>query len=227
MPAKGASRLKARTRTTWSEGRIQILLDRLAKQFPDAHCELNYGNAYELLMATILSAQCTDKRVNQVTPLLFKKYPNVKDMAAARLDDIEKIIKSTGFFRQKAKSLQGASQTIVEKFNGEVPKRMSDLLQLRGVARKTANVVLGNIWNTPDGVVVDTHVRRISNRLGLTKQKDPKKIEVDLNTQIPKERWARFSHELIFLGRQICAARKPQCELCPLKTICPKHGVVA
>jgi endonuclease III len=193
----------------------------LRKTFPDAKCALHHKNAYELLVATILSAQCTDVRVNMVTPTLFKKYPDAASLAKAPQPDVEKIIQTTGFFRSKAKSIRESASDIVEKHGGKVPATMEELTELRGVGRKTANVVLGNAYDQNVGVVVDTHVARVSTRLGLTRQKDPVKIEQDLMKIVPQDEWTLFSHLLIFHGRQICAARRPKCEVCPVFKLCP------
>lgn len=205
--------------------RVPQILAALEKHYPHVRCALHHESPFQLLIATILSAQCTDKKVNEVTPVLFQKFPSPEKMAAASLKEIEKQIKSIGLFRSKAKSLKECSQKLVEEFHGEVPSSIEELLQLRGVARKTANVVLGEIWNRPDGVVVDTHVRRISYLLGLTKETDPKKIEKDLNRLIPREEWVNFTHRVIHLGREICIARRPQCLTCPLLEICPRKGL--
>ena len=201
--------------------RTRAIIAGLQKAYPDAHCELNFSSPLELLIATILSAQCTDERVNKVTPELFKKYPNAKALAAAEQGELEKDIQSTGFFRNKAKSLRGMAAAIVEKHAGAVPQMMEELTHLPGVGRKTANVVLGNAFNINDGVVVDTHVARVSARLALTKHTDPVKIEQDLIQVIPREEWTLFSHLLIFHGREICHARKPKCSICPLLPHCP------
>jgi endonuclease-3 len=198
---------------------------RLRKAYPDSTCALRHDNPYQLLVATILSAQCTDVRVNMVTPELFSRYPDARTMAQARASDLEQLIKSTGFFRAKAKSLLAASQRLVEEFSGQVPNKMQDLVKLPGVGRKTANVVLGTAFGIPTGVVVDTHVARITHRLGLTREKDPVKIERDLMNQLPKKEWIDFSHRLIHHGRQICKARKPLCDACCLQSVCPQIGV--
>ena len=200
--------------------RAQLIVKALAKEYPDSKCALDYRNAYELLMATILSAQCTDVRVNKVTPVLFEKYPTPADLAEAETGELETIIKSTGFFRQKAKSLVACCQDIVERFGGVLPQTMDELTTLAGVGRKTANVILGNVFEIP-GVVVDTHVKRLSNRLGLTQQSDPNKIEKDLMELIPEKEWTLFSLRLIDHGRQVCDARKPQCLECMLRKDCP------
>jgi endonuclease-3 len=187
---------------------------------------LNYSNPLELLIATILSAQCTDKRVNIVTGELFKKYRTAADYANARSAELEQDIKTTGFFRNKTKSIQACCRALVERHNGEVPRTMEELTQLRGVGRKTANVVLGNAFNINEGVVVDTHVGRLSQRLGLTKQKDPEKIEQELMKLVPQEHWTMFSHWLIWHGRRRCYARNPDCPNCEIKKLCPSAGKV-
>lgn len=199
--------------------------DRLAKEYPDAHCELDYRTPLELLSATILSAQCTDKRVNMVTPVLFRTFPTAQSLADAAPEELEEIIKSTGFFRNKTKSLIGLGKALVERHEGQVPDSMDALVKLPGVGRKTANVVLGNAFRKNEGVVVDTHVARVSYRLGLTREKDPVKIEQDLMRLFPREDWALLSHLLIFHGRRICEARRPKCEICPLNDICPSSTV--
>ncbi len=198
--------------------RICRLLD---KSYPDAECSLVHESPLQLIVATILSAQCTDARVNIVTKELFKKYRTAADYAKAPIGELEKAVKSTGFYRNKAKSIQGMARMLVEKHGGEVPRTMEELLELPGVARKTANVVLGVAWKIAVGVVVDTHVHRISRRLGLTKEDDPKKIEPDLMELVPKEHWIRFSHQMIQHGRRICDARNPRCGECPLREECP------
>ncbi|REJ78913.1 MAG: endonuclease III [Acidobacteria bacterium] len=197
----------------------------LRKTYPDAHCALNHTSPFELLVATILSAQCTDERVNIVTADLFRKYRRPEDYVAIEEEELQDDIRSTGFFRNKAKSIRGASEKIVNEFSGEVPQNIDDLLILPGVARKTANVVLGNAFGIASGVVVDTHVKRLSFRLGLTKEKTPEKVEKDLIELVPKKDWVMFSHWLIFHGRQVCNARKPDCGNCVLEKICPKNGV--
>ncbi|QHN03455.1 endonuclease III [Granulicella sp. WH15] len=211
---------KKTTRKPLAPERISAILDVLAKTYPGVVCALNHRNAWELTIATILSAQCTDVRVNLVTPALFKMFPTPKAMAAASLPELEELIRTTGFFRNKAKSIQGASRVIVEEFGGKVPQTMEELLRLPGVARKTANVVLGSFYEIAVGVVVDTHVLRISRRLELTKEESPEKIERDLVKIIPQNRWIAFSHELIHHGRQVCIARKPRCVDCTLETLC-------
>ncbi len=200
--------------------RIQEIIRRLDAAYPGATCALHHGNAWELLVATILSAQCTDVRVNMVTPELFRKYPTVQDFAALKPEQLEPDIKSTGFFRNKSKSVVGAAKQIISEFGGQVPDKMEQLLSLPGVARKTANVVLGTWFGKAEGVVVDTHVYRIARRLELTKENDPGKIEQDLMRVIPRENWIRFAHQLILHGRALCVARKPKCADCPLENIC-------
>src|SRR5689334_3786927 len=201
--------------------RLKIILAKLKKMYPQAKCSLDYKDPFQLIIATILSAQCTDERVNKVTPDLFKKYPTPKSLAAAEQSELEKDIQSTGFFRNKAKSLRGMAAGIVENHHGEVPRTMEELTHLPGVGRKTANVVLGNAFGIDEGVVVDTHVARVSARLALTKHADPVKIEQDLMQIVPREEWTLFSHLLIHHGRQICIARKPKCSICPLLPHCP------
>ena len=199
----------------------------LGALYPEAHCALNHRNAFELLVATILSAQCTDVRVNMVTPELFKRFPTPEAMAKASQEDIEKLIASTGFFRNKAKAIRSAAADIVEKHGGNVPATMEELTHLAGVGRKTANVVLGNAFGKNVGVVVDTHVGRLSVRLGLTAHTDPVKVEQDLMKLVPQDHWTLLSHELIFHGRQVCVARKPRCGECRLLALCPTGGKLA
>ncbi len=198
---------------------------RLHKLYPEADCALEHDSALKLLVATILSAQCTDERVNMVTPALFARYPTARELAAANPSDVEAIIRSTGFFRNKAKNLIGAARVICDRFNGEVPATMDDLLQLPGVARKTANVILGTWFKKNEGVVVDTHIGRLSHRLGLTwrsrDDKDAVKIEQDLMVVLPRDEWTFVGHALIWHGRKVCAARKPACDQCTLSNICP------
>ncbi len=199
------------------------VIKRLKNAYPDAHCGLVHSNAFELLIATILSAQCTDERVNIVTATLFRKYRGPQDFIDAAQEELEKDIHSTGFFRNKAKNIKVASQRLVEVYGGEIPRSMEEILTLGGVARKTANVVLGNAFGIASGVVVDTHVSRLSQRLGLTEQTTPERIERDLEQIVPKKHWIMFPHWMIFHGRQICKARKPLCEVCPLADICPSR----
>ena len=205
--------------------RTQNIISALKQAYPDAHCELNFSNPLQLLIATILSAQCTDKRVNIVTTELFKKFRTAKDFAAAPLADIEEAVKTTGFFRNKAKNIQACCTTLAEKFGGEVPRTMDELHALAGVGRKTANVVLGNAFNINVGVVVDTHVTRLANRLGLAKGTDAVKLELDLDKLVPQNEWTLFSHWLIWHGRRRCAARSPDCVNCEIKNLCPQIGV--
>jgi endonuclease-3 len=200
--------------------RVRAILAKLDEAYPTATCELHHENAFQLVIATILSAQCTDVTVNQVTPGLFKQYPTPESLAHANPTEIEQRIRPTGFFRNKTKSIIGASKEIIDKFGGQVPRTMEEILTLPGVARKTANVVLGTAYGIPSGVVVDTHVQRLSKRLDLTKNDDPKKIEQDLMAAIPKEKWIQFSHQLIWHGRRVCAARNPKCVQCNLEQIC-------
>lgn len=207
--------------------RVAEVVRRLADEYPDAECALHHENPYQLLVATILSAQCTDVRVNKVTPALFRRYPGPTAMARAKQAELESLIRSTGFFRNKAKSLIGASKKLVEEFAARMPKKMEDLLQLPGVARKTANVVLGTAYGIPSGVVVDTHVSRLSRRLGLTRFENASKIEKELIDQIPQEEWIDFAHRLIHHGRRVCRARKPNCELCVLADLCPYYQELA
>jgi endonuclease-3 len=200
--------------------RIAELLRRLEAAYPNAECALHHRNPWELLVATILSAQCTDARVNIVTPELFRKFPNPKAMAEASIPAIEAEIRSTGFYHNKAKSISGAARRLIAEFGGKIPKTMAELLTLPGVARKTGNVVLGVAFGLAEGIVVDTHVIRLSNRLGLTKSTDAKKVEEELVRIIPRDRWIQFSHELIHHGRKVCIARKPRCVDCTLETLC-------
>src|SRR5689334_13442315 len=200
--------------------RVKDILNRLDQRYPNVRCALHHNNAWELVIATILSAQCTDVMVNKVTPVLFQKYPTPQAMAAATPEELEPILRPTGFYRNKAKSVVGASKGIMDNFGGQVPDDMDKLLSLPGVARKTANVVLGSWFGIAVGVVVDTHVHRISRRLELTKADDPKNIEQDLMKVVPQNRWIDYSHQIIHHGRAICVARKPKCADCPLENIC-------
>ncbi|MFZ5451902.1 MAG: endonuclease III [Thermodesulfobacteriota bacterium] len=199
--------------------KIGPVLKILDEVYPDAHCTLDFTNPLELLVATVLSAQCTDVKVNQVTPAVFKKYPTAAAYAAAPLGELEEAFHPTGFFRQKAKSVQGICQTLVEHFGGQVPSSLEELVKLPGIGRKTANVILGNAFDIP-GITVDTHLGRVSQRLGLTPNKDPVKIEFDLMPLVPQERWTKFSHQMIWHGRSLCSAKKPQCPVCPLRPYC-------
>ena len=200
--------------------RLEHIFGELDRLFPNAVCALNHNSPWQLLAATILSAQCTDERVNKVTPGLFKKYPTLEDFANVPQEELADDIRSTGFFNNKSKSLIGAARKLLSDFKGQVPKSMDELLTVPGAARKTANVVLGTAYGIPSGVVVDTHVSRITQRLDLTKNTDPVKIEQDLQKIVPQDRWISFSHEVIHFGRQICIARKPRCASCPLDPIC-------
>jgi len=205
--------------------RVKKIIAALRKTYPDAHCELNYSNPLELLIATVLSAQCTDKRVNQVTAELFRKYRTAADYANANTAALEQDVKTTGFFRNKTKSIQACCRKLVEQYGGKVPQTMEELVQLGGVGRKTANVVLGNAFGINEGIVVDTHVARLSHRLGLMKQKDPEKIEHDLMKLVPRAQWTMFSHWLIWHGRRRCYARNPDCLNCEIKTLCRRVGL--
>jgi len=212
------------TRATLGPHAVEVFA-RLTKAHPDAHCELDHQTPLQLLIATILSAQCTDKRVNMVTPALFKRYPTPESLANANVEELEEMIKSTGFFRNKSKSLIGMATAVAAAHGGAIPSEMDSLVTLPGVGRKTANVVLGNAFDKNEGVVVDTHVGRVSKRLGLTKQTDPVKVEQDLMKLFPRENWTLLSHLFIEHGRQICDARRPKCEVCFLNDICPSSFV--
>jgi endonuclease-3 len=218
--AKPAKKPGAGRATGTDPKRVAAILAKLDEAYPAATCALRHANAFQLLIATILSAQCTDVRVNQVTETLFKKYPNPEAFAYANPKELEQEIRPTGFFRNKTKSIMGASKAIAEKFGGQVPRTMEEMLTLPGAARKTANVVLGTAFGIASGIVVDTHVQRIANRLDLTRNADPKKIEQDLMQIIPKERWILFSHQVIWHGRRVCQARNPKCVECNLEQIC-------
>lgn len=199
--------------------KIGPILKLLEAHYPDAHCTLDFTNPLELLVATVLSAQCTDVRVNQVTPAIFKHYRSAADYADGPLADLEQAIYTTGFYHQKAKSIKAICQALVTQFGGQAPASLDDLVKLPGIGRKTANVILGNAFGIP-GITVDTHMGRVSQRLGLSQQKDPVKIEFDLMPLVPKERWVKFSHQMIWHGRQICTAKKPDCPRCPLLPYC-------
>ena len=205
--------------------RADDIYRRLEAEYPDAHCALDHRNPYELTAATILSAQCTDERVNMVTPHLFERFPDPESLAGARQEEVEEIIRSTGFFRNKAKNLVGMAEAVVERHGGEIPHTMDELKALPGVGRKTANVVLGNAFGIDEGVVVDTHVQRLSTRLGFTRASSAERIEDDLVALFPRERWTMLSHLLIFHGRQVCVARKPRCAQCILSDVCPSSTV--
>ena len=200
--------------------RAVAVVEKLRQAYPDAACSLHYANPLQLLVATILAAQCTDERVNQVTPALFARYPTAEDLANAPPEDLEQTVRSTGFFRNKAKNIQGACRMIVQEFSGQVPSTMDELLRLPGVARKTANVVLGEAFGLVEGVIVDTHVGRISRRLGLTEEDDPVQVENELMALLPRHAWLAWNHQLISHGRQVCVARRPRCEDCVLTTEC-------
>jgi endonuclease-3 len=210
-----------RARAPASRPPLDLLIRRLETAHPDAACALTHEDPFQLLVATILSAQCTDERVNKVTPALFARYPDAAAMSRASQADLEELVRTTGFFRNKSKAIRGASERIVEAYGGSVPRTMEDLLSLPGVARKTANVVLGVGHGIAEGVVVDTHVHRVSRRLGLTRKSHPVDIEQDLMEQVPREKWIEFSHLLIFHGRRVCVARKPRCEACAVLDLCP------
>ncbi len=205
---------------------FQKVYRALEKIYPDAHCALIHKNPWELLVATILSAQCTDKRVNMITPALFKRYQEVDDFAKADLEELMSLVRSTGFYRNKARNIQGAAQRIVEKYNGFVPDTMADLLTLPGVARKTANVVLGNAFGKNEGIVVDTHVGRVSKRLGLTREENPVKIEQDLEKIVARANWTKLAHLFIYLGRDVCKAPTPLCGQCQIRQLCPWYDQI-
>jgi endonuclease-3 len=223
-PAQTAKRAAVKKTAATAGGtdpkRVAAILAKLDEAYPAASCELKHENAFQLLISTILSAQCTDVRVNQVAQTLYKKYPTPEAFAYANPSELEQEIRPTGFFRNKTKSIMGASKAIIERFGGQVPRTMEELLTVPGAARKTSNVVLGTAYGIASGIVVDTHVIRISNRLDLTRNDDPKKIEQDLMKVIPKEKWILFSHQIIWHGRRVCKARKPQCVECNLEKIC-------
>ena len=214
----------ANKKSPTNPARIAALLDALQKTYPNAVCALHHKSAWQLTVATILSAQCTDVRVNLVTPALFRAFPTPKLMAAASLPELEELIRTTGFFRNKAKSIQGAGRVITEEFHGKVPQTTPELLRIPGVARKTANVVLGTWFHIADGIVVDTHVLRIARRLGLTREATPEKVERDLMRLLPQSQWIDFTHRIISHGRALCIARKPRCADCPLEPLCNAPG---
>jgi endonuclease-3 len=219
-PAKTAKASKPVRAAGTDPRRVGAILAKLDEAYGNATCELKHENAFQLLISTILSAQCTDVRVNQVAETLYKKYPDAKAFAYATPSELEQDIRPTGFFRNKTKSVMGASKAIIEKFGGEVPRTMEEILALPGVARKTGNVVLGTAYGIASGVVVDTHVLRLSKRLDLTRNEDPKKVEQDLMEIIPREKWIQFSHQLIWHGRRVCQARKPKCVECSMEALC-------
>ncbi len=216
MPARSSDLLANRTRQ---------IISKLKKTYPDAHCELHHSNPLQLLIATILSAQCTDERVNKVTPALFARCRTAKDFAEIPTSELEGLVRTTGFFRSKAKSIRGCATGLLKDHGGEVPRTMEHLHKLPGVGRKTANVVLGNAFNLAEGIVVDTHVGRLSRRMGLTRQHDPVKVEQALVKIVPKADWTLFSHLLIWHGRRRCSARKPDCVNCEISDLCPKRGI--
>lgn len=218
-------RPRGRESVAAKRARTAEIVRRLHAEYPDAKCSLDHRNAYELLTATILSAQCTDERVNLVTPALFARYPTPADLAGARSEDVEELIRSTGFFRNKARSLLGMAGAVTERHDGAVPREIDALVKLPGVGRKTANVVLGNAFGIDEGVVVDTHVKRLSGRLGLTRNTDPEKIEVDLMKLVERSEWTAVSHLFIYHGRAVCKAPTPRCEVCVLSDICPSSRV--
>lgn len=217
---------KARKPLLADRERPKRIYDKLALLYPDAACALHYRNPFGLLVATILSAQCTDERVNRVTPELFRKFPTIASLAEADIAELEQTVRSTGFYRNKAKAIKGVAQLVQRKHAGKVPQTMDELLELPGVARKTANVVLGNAFGKCEGMVVDTHIGRLSGRLGFTEHADPVKIERDLMAKFPRERWTMLAHLLIFHGRRVCVARRPRCGACALWGDCPQVGVV-
>ena len=204
--------------------RAKVIYRQLTKNYPNVRCELDYKNAFQLLVATVLSAQCTDKRVNQTTPILFKKYPNPQKMAKADLRDIQRLVMSTGFFRAKAKNIKGLSNKIIEEFDGKVPSNLEDLITLPGVGRKTANVVLGHAFGIP-GITVDTHFGRLSRRFGWSKQNNPVRVEFEVGELIPEKEWTNLSQRMIWHGRRVCHSRKPACGACALAKLCPSYGI--
>jgi endonuclease III len=221
MARRAASRIPPDETLSQKRVRTRKLIERLKAAYPDARCSLNYTNPLELLVATVLSAQCTDERVNIVTRTLFQKYRMARDFAEAPPGELEEDIKSTGFYRNKAQALRACCAEIVQRYDGQVPPDMAALVQLPGIGRKTANVILGNAFNIAEGIVVDTHVRRLAGRLGLSPQTDPDKIEQDLVAVVPREGWVGFGHLLILHGRKICVARAPKCPVCPVNGLCP------
>lgn len=226
-PSQKAPPASRAPRTVTEKKRIAaVVLEALEREYPDAHCELDHTNAFELLCATILSAQCTDVRVNMVTPALFARYPDASSLAVARQEDVEEIVRTTGFFRSKAKNLIAMAGALLDRHKGEVPRTIPDLVKLAGVGRKTANVILGNAFDINEGIVVDTHVQRLSRRLGLTREADPVAIEQALMPLFPREKWALLSHLLIWHGRRTCDARKPRCGECVVAEVCPSLGTL-
>jgi endonuclease-3 len=219
MPPKNSPAAAEKGPSREIQKKVRHILPLLDQLYPEAQCSLDFRDPLQLLVSTILSAQCTDERVNQVTPALFLKYPDAKAYAEASLEELEESIRSTGFFRNKARNIQACCRILHERFGGEVPASLDTLVELPGIGRKTANVILGNSFGIP-GIVVDTHVGRVTQRLGLTKHKDPEKIEFDLMALLPRDHWVKFCHQIILHGRQICQARKPRCEICPLRPHC-------
>jgi endonuclease-3 len=217
--------LKSASSSVDLKQRALKIAKQLARTYPDAVCALEHAEPFQLLVATILSAQCTDERVNLVTPALFRKFPTPEQLARSSQSDVERIIKSTGFFRAKARSLRGMAAKLVDEFGGELPRTIDELTTLPGVGRKTANVLLGTAFGLATGVVVDTHVKRITHLLGLTRHTDPEKVEQDLMVLLPRKEWVNFSHRLIHHGRKICIARRPKCSECPLLKLCPRVGL--
>lgn len=205
--------------------RAKVVFERLQKRYPEPEPALDWTNAWELLVATVLAAQCTDERVNKVTPGLFRRWPEIADFAHAEVEELEEAVRSTGFFRNKAKNLKAAATRVMDEYDGEVPRTMAELTTLPGVARKTANIVLSNAFGIHEGIAVDTHVKRLSFRMGLTSNTDPVKIEKDLMPLYPREAWGDINHFLVYFGREVCNARKPACPECELGDICPKKGV--
>ncbi len=222
-----ATRRPAKGKWPPQPARVLSILNGLEDLYPDVDCELDRDTPFQLLCATILSAQCTDERVNKVTPALFRRFPDPRAMASAELPELEELIRTTGFFRQKAKNLKATSQALLDEHGGELPRTLAQLIKFPGVARKTGSVVLGTAFGLAECIVVDTHVQRLAMRLGLTRAIDVKDIEVDLMKVIPQERWIRFSHQLIWHGRRVCFARKPDCARCPLAPFCPSAGLEA
>jgi endonuclease III len=210
---------------TVRRARAQEIFDILAEEHPDAHCALDHDSPYQLVVATILSAQCTDERVNMVTPELFRRFPSPHDLAGAPQEEVEELVHSTGFYRNKAKNLIGMAEGVVERHGGEIPRTLEELTALPGIGRKTANVVLGNAFGVDEGVVVDTHVRRLANRMHLSRQEDPVKVERDLMKIFPRDRWTLLSHLFIFHGRRVCGARKPKCAECAVAHRCPSASI--
>lgn len=224
VPITKANRKPAKVKWPPDPRRVGAILDGLEELYPDVDCELDRDTPFQLLCATILSAQCTDERVNMVTPALFRRFPDAAAMAEAPVPELEELIRSTGFYRQKAKNLQATARLLLELHGGEPPRTLAALIRLPGVARKTGSVVLGTAYGLAEGVVVDTHVQRLAMRLGLTRSTDAKNIEQDLMQVVPRERWIRFSHQIIWHGRRVCFARKPACPTCPLASFCPSAG---